>query len=552
MDNKFKFFKNKKILTILPHEDDELNLIGGLLNSNYIDKDKLYITYVTNGDYYCKTETRVKEVTKSLKRCGVKKENLIFLGYCDQQFSENTHIYMTDENSSFESKNSRKETYFISGQNEYAWLKRKKHSQFNKEALINDLETLIMDIMPDIIFVNDFDSHPDHRCISLCFDSTIGKVLKKTKDYFPNIYKGFCYPTEYNGYDDYDNINLLSTKFKKEKNNEFDCQNPYYSWKERIRFCVGKETFKYSLLTNKLYKCLLEHKSQLLLRKYKSIINSDQVFWQRQTNNLCLTASIEATSGNTKYLNDFMTFDCENIMHKDTSFPIFKNVSWIPKKEDKEKKITIKLKNSSQISEIKFYQNSISKGKIKDINVKFDNGEKKYIQLENKLCNTLNVNTKEKINNIEIEVVSQETNDAGFSEIEIIPSKEKNVEFLKILIDDNFTNDIYYVNDLKYKIDVYCYNGSESLKLSHNNFIFKIDNKIINYKDLNNYIDKDYTLKIALKDNEEIYDEVKIKHIKPINKVFFILKKNTNKIILKKDVFVSRVHNKIKRVLKRM
>ena len=113
-------------------------------------------------------------------------------------------------------------------------------------------------------------------------------------------------------------------------------------------------------------------------------------------------------------------------------------------------------------------------------------------------------------------------------------------------------NDIYYVNDLKYKIDVYCYNGSESLKLSHNNFIFKIDNKIINYKDLNNYIDKDYTLKIALKDNEEIYDEVKIKHIKPINKVFFILKKNTNKIILKKDVFVSRVHNKIKRVLKRM
>lgn len=551
MDNTFNFLKNKKILVILPHEDDELNLVGGLLNSNYIDKDKLYITYVTNGDYYCKTETRVKEVTKSLKRCGIKKENLMFLGYCDQQFSENTHIYMTDENNSFTSKNNRKETYFISGQNEYAWLKRKKHSQFNKESLINDLETLIMDIMPEIIFVNDFDSHPDHRCISLCFDSAMGKILKKTKNYFPNIFKGFCYPTEYNGYADYDNINLLSTRFKKEKNNEFDYQNPYYSWEERIRFCVGQETFKYSLISNKLYKCLREHKSQLLLRKYKSIINSDQVFWQKQTNNLCINANITATSGDTKYLNDFMTFDCENIMHKDKSLPIFKNVSWIPSKEDKEKKITIKLKKPSQISEIKFYQNSTSKGKIKDINIKFDNKEKKYFQLENQLYSTLNVNIKEKINNIEIEIISQETKDAGFSEIEIIPSIENNIEFLKILIDDNFTNNIYYINN-KYKIDVYCYDGNKSLKLSDDKFIYSIDGKTIKYKDLNNYIDKDYTLKISLKENEEIYDEVKIKRIKPINNMIFTIKKNTNKLILKKDIFLSRVHNKIKRLLKRM
>ena len=88
-------------LVILPHEDDELNLVGGLLNSDYIDKSNTYMAYVTNGDYYCKTVTRVKEVTKALKRCSIQKENIIYLGYCDQQFSENTHIYMTDENNEF-------------------------------------------------------------------------------------------------------------------------------------------------------------------------------------------------------------------------------------------------------------------------------------------------------------------------------------------------------------------------------------------------------------------------------------------------------------------
>ena len=552
MNNRFNFLKNKKILVILPHEDDELNLVGGLLNSDYIDKSNTYMAYVTNGDYYCKTATRVKEVTKALKRCSIQKENIIYLGYCDQQFSENTHIYMTDENNEFISKNNKKETYFIPGENEYAFNKRKKHSKFNRESLINDLEALISDLLPDIIFVNDFDSHPDHRCITLCFDCAMGRILKKTQGYFPNVFKGFCYPTEYNGYTDYDNLNFISTKFKKEANNEFDYQNPYYFWEERIRFCVGKKTLKYSLLSNKLYKCLVEHKSQLLLRKYKSIINSDQIFWQRKTNNLCINATITATSGDTKYLNDFMTFDCQDIMHKDKALPIFKTVAWVPDKSDKSKKITINLKETSQISEIKFYQNSTTKGKITEINLKLDTTKKKNIKLENKLTTTIKVNSKEKINVIEIEVVSKETNDAGFSEIEIFSPVEKKIELLKILIDDNFTNDIYYVKNKNYKMELYCYDGNNSINLSKNDFIFEVNNKVIKYENLKEFTNKNYTLKVSLKENSDIYDEVKIKHAGIFNILIFNLHKNINKIILKKDIFISRVHNKIKRLLKRM
>ena len=163
MKNRINYFKNKKNLIIVPHEDDELNLIGGLLNSNYLNKDNTYIAYMTNGDYNCSVKTRFNEAKKALKMCGIKDENIIFLGYCDQHFSENKHIYMTSKDEIFESKKQKKETYLTDEENEYAWKKRKKHSKFNKEALINDLEFLIKEYRPDIIFVNDFDSHPDHR-----------------------------------------------------------------------------------------------------------------------------------------------------------------------------------------------------------------------------------------------------------------------------------------------------------------------------------------------------------------------------------------------------
>ena len=51
--------------------------------------------------------------------------------------------------------------------------------------------------------------------------------------------------------------NLLSTKFRKEINNQFDYQNPYYEWERRIRFVVGKDAAHYSLLKNRLFFTLV-------------------------------------------------------------------------------------------------------------------------------------------------------------------------------------------------------------------------------------------------------------------------------------------------------
>ena len=74
---------------------------------------------MTNGDYNCSVKTRFNEAKKALKMCGIKDENIIFLGYCDQHFSENKHIYMTSKDEIFESKKQKKETYLTDEENEY-------------------------------------------------------------------------------------------------------------------------------------------------------------------------------------------------------------------------------------------------------------------------------------------------------------------------------------------------------------------------------------------------------------------------------------------------
>ena len=547
MTNEINFFKNKKILIIVPHEDDELNLVGGLLGSDFFDKTKVYVVYMTNGDYLFNIKTRFNEAISSLKKCGIKRENIIFLGYPDQHYSENDHIYMTSKPNVFVSNRNKSETYFFNGEAEYSMNRNGIHLPFNKESLIDNLKNLIIDYEPDIVFVNDFDSHPDHRCLSLCFDYAMGKVIKELDDFRPIIFKGFCYPTSYSGISDYDNINLLSTSFNKEEFNKFRYQNPYYKWNSRVRFKTGKKCFNYLLLNNKLYKCLKTHKSQLLIRKYKSIINSDQIFWQKATNNLCLKANISVSSGNSKMLNDFITYDCSNIMHKDRAYPTYKNVSWIPDINDNQPYIMINFNDPTTVSIINFYQNTLSDNNIIRIRLEFDDGVTERYCLDNCKFSSLKLKHHNSINWLKIVVEEREGVNAGFSEIEILPPISYNNKFINLLIDDNFVNEKYFLDGCKHKLSVYCYNGLNGMILDPTLYSCFINEKKIQGDEIRLY--KNSTMRVVLNDDPSVCDEVKLKKINLLNKVLFIFTKIINKIIFVIDEFIIRIENKLRKIL---
>ena len=72
-----------KVLVLVPHEDDEINLAGSMI-VNFINLGaEVYVCFSTNGDYQISAEVRLKEAANSLVVLGCKKENIFFLGYGD-------------------------------------------------------------------------------------------------------------------------------------------------------------------------------------------------------------------------------------------------------------------------------------------------------------------------------------------------------------------------------------------------------------------------------------------------------------------------------------
>ena len=541
-------YANKKILILVPHEDDELNLVGGFLELEKINKKNCYISFLTNGDFDFLCKTRIKEAKKSLKYLGIPNDNIIFMGYADQLYNEKSHIYHTYSPNIFTSKNGHKKTYCINDV-DYHYKIKKEHNDYNYNSLLEDIVLLIENIKPDIIFAIDFDSHPDHRCCSLTFEKAMGIVLKNNLNYSPQVFKGFAYPTVYKGIDDFNDINVKSTQFNSESFSLSFMQNPYYNWNERVRFPVGNKVLNKNLILNKLYKNLKKHRSQLIIKKSYSIINSDQIFWQRRTDNLAMHSKIEVSSGNKEYLNDFMLFDCKNILDGNKKKPEIDFLSWIPSDTDKNKIIKFEFNEHKNIKEIILYKDlNYKKNSIKNIEIRLSNNYKKKFELDDELKNTLSIN-QNNINWIEIKVLDKKIS-SGFSEIEIFEAKEIINEYIKILNKDDFVYNNYLFNSLN--IYIYSYNGVNSKYLNTNDCNYYINNNIIEYEKIKDIKLNKFILKASLKDNPNISDEVLLRRVNNYYKLKNFIINKLNKIILNYDIFYSRVINKIKRIFKMM
>lgn len=71
----------QKVLVIIPHEDDEINVAGSVMYS-YVQKGAdVYCAFTTNGDYSFWARTRMHEAWRSLQTLGV--QHVVFLGYGD-------------------------------------------------------------------------------------------------------------------------------------------------------------------------------------------------------------------------------------------------------------------------------------------------------------------------------------------------------------------------------------------------------------------------------------------------------------------------------------
>ena len=422
-------FRGKKILVMVPHQDDEINLFGGLYEIFEEDAD-VYVVFSTNGDRRADAETRAREATAALKQMGIDRDHIIFLGYGDSLMTnEGIHIYNLPGDEVLTSSAGYTETYAADGYEPY------RHSSSTRDSIKGDIRALLMDLKPDVIFCLDYDYHHDHRALSLFFEEAMGDILgEEQNDYTPVVFKGFAYSTAYLGEPDFYADNIRSTvpywpdcpapgACYTDENGEkiiYMAENNIYRWDERIRFPVAENNLSRTLHSSNLAEAMHAHASQDILYdafdSIPGIINGDKVFWLRDTSGLLYRAEVSVSSGDGSMLTDFKLTDSPDIYDK--TLKPFANL-WSPDREDGQKTAAFTFGGETALDSIRLYDNPSLTDNIIRARILFSDGSEI-------ICGPLAINgsattvrfEERKVTSFTVQILASEGERAGLTEVE--------------------------------------------------------------------------------------------------------------------------------------
>ncbi len=406
---KNQIYGNRTVMLVVPHQDDDLNILGGVLEEYVRYGSDLYPVFVTNGDYAHLTQTRYQEALAVFQHLGVQTDQVTFLGYGNEWKEGGVHIYNASSGEILESYAGQTKTYGTKQHPAYH-----EGRPYTVDNLTEDLKSIILEVKPDVIFCSEYDHHIDHKAVTLLFDKVMGQILKDNPDYSPIVYKAYAYGTAWEAEQDYYADNILSTR------NLFE--EPYgqwpavYRWEDRIRFPVSGTELSQSLVTSGNYKMLKYYASQGAHKMAASVINGDKVAWQRRTDSLCLRAEMSVSSGEEKVLHDFMLIENLNLI-SDTHRPY--DGVWIPEKDDPVRSISVILERPSDLDSLALYDHPAPEHNVSNALITLDDGT----TLETGALNpdgaaTLISVGKKKVSSFCITLLETEGDRAGLSEVE--------------------------------------------------------------------------------------------------------------------------------------
>lgn len=448
-------FDNKNVMVIVPHQDDDINLVGGLIEQYLDGGSEMTVVFTTNSDRFSDFEVRSAEAIHALTALGIKQENIYFLGFGDQwmpqeyQGKELGHIYNSiDPGVLWTSRHGATETYGSNVSDCYLDL------PYTRSNFLFSLQSIILEIMPDTIFAIDYDSHTDHRASSLFFEEAMGHILTLYPDYHPTVYKGFAYGTAWTAVSDYyDSINLLSTVLPTEE--IWTYASFGYNWEDRERFPMSRTNLNWVLMNNSIYHSFSHYRSQFAFEHATQVLNGDKVFWERRTDSLLCGAQIFVGEGKTSLLNDFKLKDFDAIAP-------FRSDSYryLPLQNET---VFIRTPQEITINSICLYDNLDPHANILAGYIEFSDGSKiEFSELEKNGSPTTLTFPEKTISWMEIVVTDVEGETAGLVEIEA---------FYNALADQ--TNDEYFLmalDDGDNFIYDYLLHGTDSVELTFSRF----------------------------------------------------------------------------------
>lgn len=461
-------FSGKKVMVFIPHEDDDVLMMGGVIEQYLNYNSEVYVVFAETGDsgvskssYRIGKElgnVRANEAISVLTSYGISEDHIIFLGYGSTVFGNKPHLYnhTDDPDKVVKTVSGFEHTYATEEHPAY-----RDGETITKNHLNADYESLIKEHKPDVIFCVDYDLHPGHIAVSLTFENVLGKVLKEEESYTPAVYKGFAYSTSLYAVHDYYNsvnpgstVNPYDTDYMQETNT--------YLWKDRIRFPVAVNTLThYSGSSSTVHK-LAFYDSQKgdWYSNINGIINSDKVFWERKTDSLLYKADITVSSGKASVLNDFMLFDCDDIIKEHSDFSNRSGI-WIPDENDKDKTISVDLNRANNIESIWLYDNPCLDDNVLNAKIVFDDGSEIVTgRLEPNGSATKIMVNKENVRSFKIILTEMAGKRAGLSEIEAYKSgKKQESSFIKLMNEQgDFVYDYYLLEREEVVLDLYSYN----------------------------------------------------------------------------------------------
>lgn len=352
---------NKKCLVFAPHQDDEINMIGCIFDVLKDNGYEIIVVFSTNGDFNIKLSLkRSKEAEKVRKILGIDRE--IYLGYGDT-FS-GPHIY-NHPDIPVKSCAGKTHTYSLREEAEYRFQKNGYHSEYTKNGFKQDISDILEEEMADIIICVDYDSHPDHRALSLTVEETIGELIKKT-DYRPIVLKKHAYLGTWDGLPDLFEGTVETVPCENTESSVEDRCYPYL-WEDRIQVQTTASIYTHKYWKSKTYKALKAYRTVAGARKYTRIVNSDTIFWYRFTNNLLFHSEVNVSSGEKRYLCDFKMVDSDNVGTQARGMARFNNCYWIPDQNDDQKIVSIVFDKKYHVEEIRIHKWETENSKLKTI-----------------------------------------------------------------------------------------------------------------------------------------------------------------------------------------
>ncbi len=467
------FFGNRRVLFFVPHEDDDSNLAQGVIEQ-YVDAgSEVYVAFMTNGDCAASAETRIGEAVRAEASNGVPDDHLIFLGYgneWDEEISGYDHIYDAPDDFLMTSLAGYQETYGTESVPDYHSRRFGEPAPYTRGALLEDIEDMLLEYRPDVIYCIDLDEHPDHRAASLAFETALGRILaREDNDYFPVVLKGFGYCTAWDGAKDYYGDIVPSTVNPADRDyvyNDHDDDPDYlphmraYNWSERVRIPVAARILAYTKRSSTAYHTLSAFDSQNAIQNFEKIVKADKVYWRRPTESLLYRADISATTGETAWLKDFKLYDTKYITDSDT---LDNNVGvWVPDQSDPEKTVTVRLKEKQDIDRVILYDNDSLSDNITAGHLNFSDGTEMATGAlrVNGSGTVLETEGLKDIEWFSFTIDSSEGERAGLTEMEAFHNSGQPGSFSVFKVTDtagSFLYDVLYEKESALKFEVYQY-----------------------------------------------------------------------------------------------